>query len=439
MKRLLILAFLHIMIMTPLMGANNQMDLITLTLWGKYKTLFLIVFILFVLIIIIVTVLISNIIQKKNILKKLLKSEAQLRSISDNLVNGFIYQVDTGIDDSFRKITYISNNTLEILGVSNEKIYKDAHQLYRLIHPKDLIKLKELEKDAFLNKKTLSFDGRIILDNGSTKWFQLTSIPHQTEIGNILWDGLAMDIGDLKKIESDLIIAKEKAEESTKLIASFLTNLGHEIRTPMNGILGFMDLLRDKNIPLEDQEIYLSNYKQSAYRFLNTLDDIVLMSEIEADRTTLNINQTSIPFVMDQLLTTFQNEANDKGLALIWNKHEPFDHDTIETDYEKIVIILSKLIQNSIKFTTEGSIEFGYFKEDDQFHFYVKDSGKGIPEHALDSIFKSFIQADMNMTRIHEGIGLGLSIAKALVEKLGGKIWIESIENQYSTFHFTLK
>jgi signal transduction histidine kinase len=100
---------------------------------------------------------------------------------------------------------------------------------------------------------------------------------------------------------------------------------------------------------------------------------------------------------------------------------------------------MSKLIQNSIKFTKKGFIEFGYYKENNHFHFYVKDSGIGIPEHALESIFNNFIQADMNRTRIHEGIGLGLSIAKALVEKLGGTIWIESIENEYTTFHFTLR
>lgn len=435
MKRLLILAFLNIMILCPLLGSNDH----PITLWNKYKTLFIIVAFFFLLIVIIVTALISNITQKRVILKKLLKRDAQLYRISNNLVNGFIYQVDIGIAGNERKFTYISNNTFQILGISNDRIYKDAFELYRLLHPDDLIKLQELEKEAFENKKILIFDGRIILENGTTKWFQLTSIPHKSENGHILWDGLAMDIGHLKKIESDLIIAKDKAEESTKLIASFLTNLGHEIRTPMNGILGFMDLLRVKDIPLTDQEIYITNYKLSALRFLNTLDDIVLMSEIEADRTTLNRNKTNIPFLMDQLLSTFQKEANDKGLDLIWNKPDPIELDTFETDSEKLIIIFSKLIQNSIKFTKEGFVEFGYNKEDDHYHFYVKDTGKGIPEHVFDSVFESFIQADMNITRVHEGMGLGLSIAKALIEKLGGNIWIESVENRFSIFHFTLK
>lgn len=434
MKRLFILAFLNIMIICPLLASNDH----PITLWNKYKTLIIIVAVFFLLIVIIVTALISNITQKRVILKKLLKSDEQLYRISNNLVNGFIYQVDTGIDGFSRKFKYISKNTLQILGISDEKIYKDANELYRLLHPDDLIKLKELEKDAFENKNILNFDGRIILDNGVTKWFQLTSIPHQSENGHILWDGLAMDIGTLKKIEYDLNIAKQKAEESTKLIASFLTNLSHEIRTPMNGLLGFMDLLRAKDIPTEDQETYITNYKLSALRFLNTLDDIVLMSEIEAKRTNFNIYPINISFIMDQIFTTYQGEAQEKGLVLIWNKTDQNENDILETDFEKLMIIISKLIQNSIKFTNHGYIEFGYYKEIDLFHFYVKDSGTGIPEHALDSIFNSFIQADMNMNRMHEGIGLGLSIAKALVEKLGGKIWSESIENKQTTFHFTL-
>lgn len=439
MKRIFILVFLYIMSSILLFGMNDQLGIVPLTVWEKYKSLFIIGFIFFILLLIIVTVLISNIVQKKSILKKLIKREAQLHSISDNLVDGFIYQVDTGIDDSCRKFTYISNNTYQILGVTKDQIYNNAFELYRLLLPEDLVKLQQLEKEAFLNKNILNFNGQIILDNGIKKWFQLTSIPHVSDNGHVLWDGLAVDVCKLKEIENELIIAKEKAEESTKLISSFLTNLSHEIRTPMNGLLGFMDLLRAKEIPSEDKEIYITNYKQSAMRFLNTLDDIVLMSEIEANRTTFNYNQINISFILDQIVSTFQKEANDKGLDLIWNKSNANDHDMIDSDYEKILIILTKLIENSIKFTNSGYIEFGYSKEINHYHFYVKDTGTGIPEHALDSIFKSFTQADMNMNRMHEGIGLGLSITKALVEKLGGRIWSDSIENENTIFHFTIK
>src|SRR5690606_10639887 len=116
---------------------------------------------------------------------------------------------------------------------------------------------------------------------GEIKHFQSTSIPHKDERGHLLYDGIIVDIGKLKKTEEELLLAKSKAEESNRLITAFLTNLSHEIRTPMNGIVAFIDIVKNVKLNQSEQSIFLENFQESSNRFLKTLDDIIIMAEIQ--------------------------------------------------------------------------------------------------------------------------------------------------------------
>jgi len=239
-----------------------------------------------------------------------------------------------------------------------------------------------------------------------------------------------------KRIEDKLIEAKQQAEESDRLKSAFLTNLSHEIRTPMNGIIGFMDMINDPDISGEEQEHYVDIIKFCGNRLLKTINDIIEISRIEAGELSEVISEVNIDKIFKHLFDELIPEARTKNISL--NFQETNDDYTIRTDTYKLENIMVNLISNAIKFTDAGSVEIGYDIISDKLRFYVKDTGKGIPQTRQKVIFDRFVQADMGLNRGYEGTGLGLSICKAYVELLGGKIWLESEENKGSVFYFTI-
>ena len=241
----------------------------------------------------------------------------------------------------------------------------------------------------------------------------------------------------------ELVQAKELAEQSDKLKTAFLANMSHEIRTPMNGILGFAQLLENPGLAGEQQQEYIEIIKLSGNRMLNIINDIVDISKIEAGLMEVHITETDINEQTSFIYTFFKYQAKDKGLSFAFNNGFVSNRAIIKTDSEKLYAILTNLVKNAIKFTDEGSIEFGYKLIENQQHapqieFYVKDTGIGIPADRLKAIFDRFVQADISDIRAHQGAGLGLSISKAYIEMLGGKIRVESQEGAGSIFYFTL-
>lgn len=232
--------------------------------------------------------------------------------------------------------------------------------------------------------------------------------------------------------------AKEKAEESDRLKSAFLANMSHEIRTPMNGILGFAGLLKDGDLSGKQQEKYIQIIEKSGARMLNIINDIVSISKIESGTFDINITETNINNQLQFVFDTLKLDAENKKLNLSFHCSLPNEKAIIHTDYEKLNGILLNLVKNAIKYTDTGRIEFGYIGKGEELEFYVRDSGIGIPKERLDAIFERFIQADVVDKMARQGAGLGLSISKAYVEMLGGKIWVKSEETKGSTFYFTL-
>jgi len=241
-----------------------------------------------------------------------------------------------------------------------------------------------------------------------------------------------------EKQATELTIAKEKAEESDRLKSAFLTNMSHEIRTPMNGILGFTELLKEPNLSSDDQQDYIQTIQISGARMLNTINSIVDISKIESGLMKVDIKGTNINEKMEFTYKFFKPEVEIKGLQFLFKSSLPAKDAIIKTDNEKVYGILTNLVKNAIKFTYEGSIEFGYEKKGKYLEFFVKDTGAGIPQNQQQIIFERFRQGSESHNRGYEGSGLGLSIAKSYVEMLGGEIWVESEEGKGSTFYFTI-
>jgi len=246
------------------------------------------------------------------------------------------------------------------------------------------------------------------------------------------------DITEQKVKEEELIRAKEQAEESDRLKSAFLTNMSHEIRTPMNGILGFAELMKEPNLTSAEQQDYIQTIQISGARMLNTINSIVDISKIESGLMKVDIKETNINEKMEFTYKFFKPEVEIKGLQFRFKNGLPSKEAAIKTDNEKVYGILTNLVRNAIKFTYDGSIEFGYEKKGAFLEFFVKDTGVGIPDNQKDLIFERFRQGSESYNRGYEGSGLGLSICKSYVEMLGGEIWVESEEGLGSTFYFTI-
>jgi signal transduction histidine kinase len=240
----------------------------------------------------------------------------------------------------------------------------------------------------------------------------------------------------------ELVKAKEQAEESDRLKSAFLANMSHEIRTPMNGILGFSELLKEPDLTGDEQQEYIRIIEKSGVRMLNILNDIIDISKIEAGLMKLDVKDSNINDQTQYIYTFFKPEAEAKRINLSFKNSLPAKEAIIKTDREKVFAILTNLVKNALKYTKNGSIEFGYVvKTTDKptyLEFFVRDTGIGIPLNRQEAIFERFIQSDNAGILAHQGAGLGLSISKAYVEMLGGKIWVESKEGVGTTFYFTV-
>lgn len=241
-----------------------------------------------------------------------------------------------------------------------------------------------------------------------------------------------------KVIVEQLMDAKLKAEESDRLKSSFLANMSHEIRTPMNGILGFADLLKTPNLEGSELQSYIAIIEKSGRRMLNIINDIIDISKIESGLMELRLSKSNIIEQIEYVYRFFKPEAESKGLKLLINNSIKGTDLFITTDREKLYAILTNLVKNAIKYTENGEIEFGCNCKEGLIEFFVKDTGIGIPESRHNAIFERFIQADIEDKMAYQGAGLGLSITKAYVEMMGGKIWVESKEGFGSVFNFTL-
>jgi PAS domain S-box-containing protein len=251
-----------------------------------------------------------------------------------------------------------------------------------------------------------------------------------------------------EKRAAELVIAKEHAEESDRLKSAFLANMSHEIRTPMNGILGFAELLKGPGLTIEEQQEYIAIIGKSGKRMLNIINDIVDLSKIESGLMKMNIKDSNINEQIEYVYTFFKPEVEAKGMQLFFKNTLPANEAIIKTDREKMFSIFSNLIKNAIKYSNKGCIEMGYVlktkkestiqSSNKELEFYVKDTGIGIPKDRQKAVFERFVQADIEDIHAKQGAGLGLSITKAYIEMLGGKIWLESEEGKGSTFYFTI-
>lgn len=235
-----------------------------------------------------------------------------------------------------------------------------------------------------------------------------------------------------EKIRRDLEIARDKAEESERLKTAFLQNISHEIRTPMNGIVGYVSMLKEKELVSEKYSEYAEVINSSAGQLLDMVNDIIDISRIEAGENKLNLSGFSIFTLIDNLKEKHEEAAKAQKLELRFLL-PPKDY-FITTDREKLYRILSNLLSNGIKFTREGYVSLKFEIIGTELVFTVEDSGIGIDKEKIQAIFDSFIQLETGSTKNFRGIGLGLAIARGYSDLLGGKLSAHSLPRKGSRF-----
>ncbi len=307
-------------------------------------------------------------------------------------------------------------------------------------------KLKSSEKLELRGTNSKAWMGAPLINNQSSEAFGVIAVQdyHNAKAYNnndlhfieIIAYNVGMFIQRVRTFE-ELKQAKERAEESDRLKSAFLANMSHEIRTPMNGILGFAGLLKEGWVEPEAQKNYLNIIEQNGERLLNLINDLIDVSKIEAGQVQINSSEIDIDAEIQSVCDFFMHDAEKKGILL--NALLPGNLKVkLNTDKVKLHSIISNLVKNALKFTPEGSVSVGYEIDGGFVRFFVKDTGIGISEDKIDVVFKRFEQADQTLTKSYEGSGLGLPIAKALTEKMGGKMWVKSEAGKGSEFYFTL-
>lgn len=330
----------------------------------------------------------------------------------------------------------LSNRNEEI---SEEQLSVPDNQYFAKIYREDLPKVKKAYADL-LAGRTLKVKEEYRVINRVNGHKQIDWVEAQAAIETyddngepLTLVGSSLVITERKKMENDLVSAKNRAEESNRLKSAFLANMSHEIRTPLNAIVGFSGILASTEEEEEKQE-YVSIIENNNTLLLQLISDILDLSKIEAGTMEFMNTDFELNKVMMELESSLKLKLSpDKEVTLSFDSQLPECY--IHSERNRISQVIINLVTNAIKFTEKGNIRFGYeMKDSKTLYFYVADTGCGIPEDKQEAVFGRFVK----LNNFAQGTGLGLSICRTLVEHMGGEIGLSSQLGEGSTFWFTL-
>lgn len=347
------------------------------------------------------------------------------------------------IFDPATNIVWLSDEFVHLINLKTKKNQIDVDCLKKIISENNTSLFEIISKLSARSRQT-EMEFHFSDDRNEKKSVILCRILilKELEKNKRLILGIAFDITEQKHFEEQLASAKEKAEESDRIKTIFLSNISHEIRTPMNAIIGFNELLNIGDPSPEHKQEYLSIIKNKSRHLLSLIDDITELSKFEAGEITINNSETNLVKLFNELYEEFNKElqSRKKQNVELYLKL-PVDPEIISvyTDPGRIYQVINYLLDNALKFTEKGYVQFGYeLKDSRHLQFFVKDTGIGITKEAQKYLFDRFKIKEEVYNAKHRNTGLGLTISRAIVETLGGKISVNSSTGKGSTFTFTI-
>lgn len=357
----------------------------------------------------------------------------------------FKHSVDIHYDAAYwmdrnGSFVYVNNAACQGTGYSREEL---IGRHVSLLNPKATEERMNFIWDELKKVGSLKMESVHRRKDGTTFPVEIVSslVHHGDKIINC---GFARDITDRKKTEDELRKNEErfrklfeKAEESDKLKTAFLHNISHEIRTPMNVIVGFTSLMDSSTLSDETRKQYIDIIAQSSNQLLTIISDIVDISNIETGHIKVSQDMVNINVLIRKIYEQYSYRAKADNISITLNTSLADSSAATTCDEIKLIQVISNLLNNAFKFTKKGSIDLGYDLAGEDLVFYVRDTGIGISKENFSKIFDRFYQVEDPSNKTG-GTGLGLSLSKAYVEMMGGRIWLESTPGKGSTFYFTL-
>ena len=340
------------------------------------------------------------------------------------------------------KQIYCSEEIYRILEVNSDYKPEELNWFMKFIPKEEKRSIFKAFLRAYKTGNRCEHEFPVITAKGKRKVLHAQSMVYKDnngEVSNII--GTWLDISERIRFEQMLKESKAKAEESDKLKSAFLANMSHEIRTPMNAILGFANLLKTPDLEDNAKLEFLDHIIQSGDNLLNLINDIIDISKIEAEQLNVEKIPVNLNSLLDQLYNRYEELITISypgEIELSLEKAIPGKGIVIDTDPYRLQQVISNLLNNSIKFTKEGRVDFGYRVENDQLKFFVRDNGVGIPVDKQNLIFKRFGKLEDPGKINLSGTGLGLSISKSLIELLGGTLWLNTGYQSGAEFFFTI-
>ena len=371
--------------------------------------------------------------------ERLAKTSKRLETLIENLQTGILLEDEQQqvylVNEHFCKLFGLPYNPSDLSAASCQQMVDEAFNLFKSPSPKEF---RALLDDTVQNRKTYT-DYEVELTNGRTLSMDTVPIYHEDQYLGHLWQ--YHDITEQKQEAHELRKAKEEADKASRAQADFLSTMSHEIRTPLNSVIGIAHILLDQD-PKPDQLENLRALKFSGENLLNLINDILDFNKIEAGKIDLESRPFDLHSIVKGVQQTHSFKAEEKNLSLNYQYDDRLSQ-YLKGDPTRISQIINNLVSNAIKFTTEGSVTIevqqeASYEHQEVIYFAVTDTGPGIPEKAINEIFKSFTQASNTTTRNHGGTGLGLSITQRLLNLYGSQLQVSSEEGKGTRFYFTL-